>query len=127
MHYQVIKSKSQNFIQKHHAYFWGVLELSMLCAAAYSVFGLFLLATGAMASGNTAVMMLEFMIAPLYAAVLFVSVTAALSVILTLPYAIALGLHLPKPFIARAAAISQAKPAKRKPTKATKSKAKRKA
>jgi hypothetical protein len=95
MNYQVLKTKALAFIQEHHSYFWGVLELSMLCAAGYSVFGLILLSTGALASGNTFIMMLEFMIAPVYAAVLFIAVTAALSVILTLPYAIALTLHLP--------------------------------
>jgi hypothetical protein len=114
MNYQVLKTKAQAFIQEHHSYFWGVFELSMLCAAGYSVFGLILLSTGALASGNTLIMMLEFMIAPVYAAILFVGVTAALSVILTLPYAIALTLHLPgQP---AAAATKSAGPRARKAT-----------
>jgi hypothetical protein len=119
MNYKKLKSESRRFIRIHHAYFWGVLEFSMICAAAYSLFGLILLSTGALATSNTIEMMLLFMIAPLYAAVLFVSVTTALCVLLTLPYAIALGLHLPgRPAVAVqpiAAKKPRRKPAARSP------------
>jgi len=59
-------------------------------------------------------MMLEFMIAPIYAAILFVSVTAALSIMLVLPYAIALGMHLPDRQTAKATAPASKKSRGRK-------------
>lgn len=116
MNYELLKTKSLAFIQEHYAYFWAVLEFSIICGAGYSVFGLILLSTAALASGNTFLMMLEFMIAPLYAAVLFVSVTSALCVMLTLPYAIALGLHLPDRQTAKASTSGAKKTRSRKTT-----------
>jgi hypothetical protein len=116
MNYPELKAKSLAFIQEHHSYCWGVLEFSMICAGLYSVFGLILFSTAALASGNTLLMMVEFMIAPVYATILFIAVTAALSIMLTLPYAIALGFRIPNQQTAKVTASTPKKPRSRKTT-----------
>jgi Flp pilus assembly protein protease CpaA len=86
MNYQALKTSIQTFTQAHPGYVWFVLELSMLFAAGYSVFGLILVSTGALASGDTLRMLLGFIFAPVYALMLFIMVTILLAAILTLPY-----------------------------------------
>jgi len=86
MNYQALKLNLLNFTEAHPGYVWFVLELSMLFAAGYSVFGLILVSTGALAAGDTLRMLLGFMFAPVYALMLFIMVTILLAAILTLPY-----------------------------------------
>ena len=87
MDYQQIKKQSLSFVKTHPSYFWSVLEFSMFFAAAYSIFGLATMVTGAVATGNSVLMLLELMTAPVYAVILFVFVTASLTLMLSLPYA----------------------------------------
>jgi hypothetical protein len=110
MDYQQIKKQSLSFVSTHPAYFWSVLEFAMLFAAGYSIFGLVTMVTGAIATGNSVLMLLEFMAAPVYTVMLFAFVTLSLTVILSLPYAVVTGSLQPT-----------AAPSSRRKTRATKS------
>ncbi len=115
MNYQTLKSNLQSFAQVHPGYVWFVLEISMLVAAGYSVFGLILVSTGALASGDTLRMLVGFMLAPLYGLLLFIMVTVLLAAILTLPYVFIINSRSPLSF----ATASATKPAGRKTPRKT--------
>lgn len=86
MQYNQLKTTAISFHDSHPGYVWLVMELSMVCAAVYSLFGLFVVATGALITGSTLRMVAGFILAPFYALFLFVVVTVVLTTILTLPY-----------------------------------------